>query len=101
MKLNLACGNRVKEGFFNTDSYQRPGVKLDLICDLTKEFPFQSNSCDYIYTEQFIEHLNWLDGIKILGHCYRCLRKGGTLRLVLPHYKKIFQKYFKFDLYDY
>lgn len=96
MKLNLGCGRRTKEGFVNVDIYEREN-KLDVICDLTKRFPFESNSCEYIYVEHLIEHFEWLDGIQFLHECKRCLKKGGTLRLVLPNYKKIFCKYLEGD----
>jgi len=101
MGLNLACGRRVKKtteemNWTNVDSYEREN-KLDIICDLTKEFPFENDGYDYIYAEQFIEHLDWLDGRKFLRNCYNSLKKGGILRLVFPDYKKIFQKYLEGD----
>ncbi len=96
MKLNIACGRNVKEGFINVDQYEREN-KLDVICDVTKEWPWKHNTCDYIYAEQFIEHLTWLDCKVFIMNCYRTLKSGGILRLVLPHYKKIFQKYLDGD----
>jgi predicted SAM-dependent methyltransferase len=96
MKLNIACGRDVKEGFINIDSVEREN-KLDMILDVTKEFPFEKESCEYIYAEQFIEHLNWLEGWKFLMKCYNILEPNGILRLVLPDYKKIFQKYLERD----
>lgn len=97
MKLNIGCGRNVKEGFINCDIYERE-VKLDKIFDVTKSFPFESDSCDYIYAEQFIEHLEWLDGLKFLRNCYTVLKSGGILRLVFPDYKMIFEKYLEGDI---
>ena len=96
MKLNLGCGRNVKEGFINVDAYEREN-KLDVICDLSKSFPFEDESSTYIYAEQLIEHLEWLDGPRFLKNCYRCLQPRGTLRLVFPDYRKIFQKYLEGD----
>lgn len=96
MKLNIACGRDVKEGFINLDSVEREN-KLDMIVDITKKFPFENDSVEYIYAEQFLEHLMWLEGLKFLRNCFRVLKKDGILRLVLPHYKKIFQKYLEGD----
>jgi predicted SAM-dependent methyltransferase len=95
--LNLACGRSTKQSteeieWINVDSYEREN-KLDVICDLTKEFPFEKDSYEYIYCEHFIEHLDWFQGILFLNNCYNCLKEGGILRLVLPHYRKVFQKY--------
>jgi len=99
--LNLGCGRRIKQSteemkWINCDSYKREN-KLDVICDLTKEFPFDDESYQYVYIEHFLEHLNKLDGEKLLINCYKCLKKNGILRLILPHYKKIFQKYLDRD----
>ena len=96
MKLNLGCGRDTKKDFINVDSYEREN-KLDVIADLTKKFPFDSDSCEYIYAEQLIEHFTWLDGFYFLKECYRCLKHKGILRLVLPDYHKIFDKYLKGD----
>lgn len=103
--LNLACGSRTIEStkemhWINVDSYERSGVTLDRIMDITKKFSFLSDQYDYIYSEQFIEHINWLEGLKFLRNCFRVLKKDGILRLVLPDYRKIFQKYLDRD-YDF
>jgi len=99
--LNIACGrNCIKstetERWINIDSYEREN-KLDMILDVTKDFPFEKDSVDYIYAEQFIEHLEWNDGYKFLQNCFKILKDGGILRLVLPNYNKIFQKYLDND----
>jgi len=99
--LNIGCGrNLIKSTgemeWINIDSYEREN-KLDLIVDVTKKWKFEKESIDYIYAEQFIEHLNWLEGLKFLRNCHKVLKKDGILRLVLPHYKKIFQKYLEGD----
>ena len=96
MKLNIGCGRDVKPGFVNIDAYEREN-KLDLVIDVTKEFPFKRETVDYIYAEQFIEHLTWLDGKNFLYNCYFCLKEGGMLRLVLPDYETIFRKYLEKD----
>ena len=102
--LNIGCGRNTIQSteeieWTNVDSYERE-AKLDVTCDLTKNFPFEKNTYDYVYAEQFLEHLNWLDGLKFLRNCYRVLKPNGILRLVLPDYKKIFQKYLEND-YDF
>ena len=96
MKLNIGCGRNCKEGFINIDSVEREN-KLDMILDVTKKFPFEKDSVDYIYAEHFIEHLNWLEGLKFLRNCFRVLKPNGILRLVLPDYYHIFQAYLDRD----
>lgn len=99
--LNIGCGRRtikstIEMEWTNVDLYERE-QKLDLVIDVTKEWKFEKNAYDYIYAEQFIEHLNWLEGKHFLKNCFEVLKKGGKLRLVLPHYRKIFQKYLEDD----
>ena len=96
LKLNLACGSDTKENFINVDKWNR-NEKINLICDLPKEFPFEQESIDYIYCSHFLEHLNWLEGRRFLRNCYNCLKHDSKLRLVLPDYKKIFRKYLEND----
>ncbi|MDP2946729.1 MAG: methyltransferase domain-containing protein [Nanoarchaeota archaeon] len=52
--------------------------------NLSYGIPFHSNSIGHIYTSHFIEHLNGNDAVKLLRECYRCLKKGGILRIVVP-----------------
>ncbi len=96
LKLNLGCGREVKSGFVNVDIAERE-KKLDLACDLSMQFPFDNDSCQYIYSEHMIEHFEWLDGNNFLKNCHRCLQKGGTLRIVFPDFYKVFEAYLKKD----
>ena len=92
LKLNLGCGRNIKEGWVNVDFAEREN-KLDIVCDLSKEFPFDENSCSYIYSEHLIEHLEWLDGHNLLKNCFRSLQSGGVLRTVFPNFEAIFRAY--------
>ncbi len=99
--LNIGCGREIKEStekiqWTNVDIYEREN-ELDIIIDVTKSWPFEKNYYDFIYAEQFIEHLDWIEGRKFLINCFKSLKLGGKLRLVLPHYKKIFRKYIEGD----
>lgn len=96
MKLNLACGREIKEAFINVDRNDPEG-NLDVVMDLRKRFPWNFTSIDYIYSEHFLEHLNWFEGKCFLIQCFEVLKIGGTLRLVIPDYKKIFRCYLNHD----
>ncbi len=96
LKLNLGCGRNVKDEFINVDLAEREN-ELDLICDLSETLPFDDESCEYIYSEHFIEHLTWLDGLNFLGNCFRCLKPGGRFRLVFPDFAKVFNAYLTKD----
>jgi hypothetical protein len=96
LKLNLGCGRNIKKGWVNVDFAEREN-KLDMVCDLSKEFPFNENSCSYIYSEHLIEHLEWLDGRNLLNKCYKSLQNGGVLRIVFPNFEAIFRAYIDKD----
>jgi len=96
LKLNLGCGRNIKKGWVNVDFAEREN-KLDIVCDLSREFPFDDNSCSYIYSEHFIEHLEWLDGRNLLDKCFKCLQNGGVLRVVFPDFEEIFRAYINKD----
>jgi hypothetical protein len=95
LKVNLGCGRNIKPGWINVDGWKR--ADIDLVCDLTKDFPFREDSCSFIYSEHFIEHLDWLDGYELIGKCFRSLEEGGIFRIVFPDFKKLFKAYIEDD----
>lgn len=97
MKLNIGCGNRVKPNppWVNIDIRERDHP-LEYVIDITKKWPFAEN-IDFIYIEHFLEHLRLFEIQELLSKCYMSMRKGATLRIVVPHYKKIFEKYIEGD----
>ena len=96
LKLNLGCGRNIKPGWVNVDFAEREN-KLDIVCDLSKEFPFEESSCSYIYSEHLIEHLEWLDGRILLDRCFKGLQQGCVLRIVFPDFEEIFRAYINKD----
>jgi hypothetical protein len=96
LRLNLGCGRNIKTGWVNVDFAEREN-KLDIVCDLSKEFPFDESSCSYIYSEHLIEHLEWLDGHTLIKKCFKSLQAGGVLRIVFPDFEKIFNAYVNKD----
>lgn len=94
-KLQLGCGRSFFEGWINTNHTTKPfNLKLyeekrsegydirDL--DITKEFPFEDNSIDFIFSEHVIEHVKEKDGINCLSECLRVLKPGGVIRTIAP-----------------
>ena len=79
--LHLGSGARILQGWLNLDLKPRDGV---IQADLTKRLKYKDNSVDMIYTEHFLEHISEVEGFRLLGECYRVLKKGGVLRIVTP-----------------
>ena len=80
-KINLGCGQHPKPGFLNIDS----SLGNDLTLDLRKDLPFESDSCDLIFSEHFIEHLGYPQPVtNLFRECLRVLKPGGLLHFSVP-----------------
>jgi ubiquinone/menaquinone biosynthesis C-methylase UbiE len=62
---------------------------------LRKGLPLSDETVDFIYSSHFIEHLSYSDSIKLLKECYRVLKRGGWIRVVVPDLQVITNKYLK------
>ena len=52
--------------------------------DIGYPLPFADNSFDYIYSSHVLEHLDFQVFQRILTECYRVLKPGGWVRMVVP-----------------
>jgi SAM-dependent methyltransferase len=80
--LDIGCGPNTHPEFINLDYGWYPGV--DLCWDITKGIPLSDSSIEGIYSEHCLEHISFLSIESILGECFRVLRPGGTLRIIVP-----------------
>ena len=81
IKLNIGCGNDIKEGFINMDKY--PINKSVIRFDFDKEkLPFDNNSVDYVYMRHSLEHIN--ERQKAVMEILRVLKDGGVFKCILP-----------------
>lgn len=110
LKLNIGCGPSGQlEGYINIDnspsvllgklpSIKKVLTKLRIIeesqykadwsgvirCDVSKGVPYGSGTVDKIYSSHLLEHLPHDKGTLFIEECYRILKKGGVMRLVVP-----------------
>ena len=63
--------------------------------DVSKGLPFSNNELDYIYTSHMIEHLARDEANLVLKECYRTLKSGGVLRIVVPDLRLLIEEYVK------
>jgi len=121
-KINLGCGPVGKDDWINVDwgilavLHKFPVIlglfsRLKLIPraylvkwpknlklhDCRRRLPFASDSVDFIYTSHFLEHLKKFDVERLLKDCFRALKKGGTLRVVVPNLEILLKKYIERD----
>jgi len=81
--VNLAPGECGKPGWVNVDA--RPRAEVNCIFDCRKRLPFPDGSVRAIFTEHFLEHLDYTEEIPtFLSECHRVLRRQGVMRIIVP-----------------
>ncbi|RNC83975.1 MAG: class I SAM-dependent methyltransferase [Balneola sp.] len=82
MKLNLGCGNDIREGWINLDIAELPGI--DVVHDVNNlPLPFEENQFDFILAQDLLEHLEY---IPLLKDIHRILKPAGIIEIRVPHY---------------
>ena len=79
----------------------RVDMKIDINFDLSsfEKLPFRDNRFYGIYTSHCFEHLTDNNVEFIMKECFRILKPGGILRVVVPNIDKYFDAYDKKDLF--
>src|SRR5215831_11977164 len=81
LRLNIGCGRKVKREWINIDL----SPHADITLDLREPLPLPENSCSFIYSEHFLEHLDYpLHAEIFLKECYRVLEPGGVISIGVP-----------------
>jgi len=81
--LNIGAGsNWVHPLFVSTD--QAPGTTSQIDLSKSIPLPFEDNKFINIYSSHFLEHLKFSEAQYLVRQLYRCLDKGGILRIVVP-----------------
>ena len=95
-KYNLGCGTKLYNDFLNVgywSQFDSGVVYKDLAGttntymfnhDLRNGVPADSNSLDLVYHSHMLEHLSYQDGIQFIRECFRVLKPGGTMRILVP-----------------
>jgi predicted SAM-dependent methyltransferase len=102
-KIQYACGKHpLGEGWVNVDREKAysDSAKLFMRVDLTRKHPFPSDYFTFAFTEDFIEHLTQDESIVFLSEAFRCLKKGGVLRISSPGLKGVLRKHFQSGDYE-
>lgn len=93
MKLiNIGCGHNYHSDWVNLDLHRSEHVKY---YNAKNKLPFSSDSIDAIYHSHFLEHINKTLAEKFIADCYRVLKKGGVIRVVVPNLEIICLEYLK------
>lgn len=84
-----------KIGFISAERFQNL-LEVDpeiIVWDLRKGIPFDKETFDVVYHSHLLEHIDKDDAPSFLKECYRILKPGGILRVVVPDLQKIIIRY--------
>jgi predicted SAM-dependent methyltransferase len=60
-----------------------------------KGLPFADQSVSCIYSSHTFEHFSWAESLAVAKECFRVLRPGGVLRVVVPDLQLIAREYLR------
>jgi SAM-dependent methyltransferase len=85
LRLNLGCGNDVREDYTNVDNFSSNPKSPNVINADLRIFPwpFQDNSADEILMNHVLEHMP--DTYAVVSEIKRILRPGGFFHGQVPH----------------
>ena len=92
--VNVGCGSTIHPDWINLDLI--PGVPGVIQHNLCSGLPFHDNEVDVVYHSHVLEHLAPDQGERMLTECFRVLRPGGVLRIVVPDLEQIARLYLEF-----
>lgn len=96
-KVHLGPGkDKYLDGWINVDA-NFVNAKIDIWADLNGRLPFKSGIIDAFYSHHVIEHLTNGKLPFHFSEMFRCLRKGGIIRIGGPNADMAIQKFVKND----
>lgn len=97
LKVHLGPGQKnYINGWVNVDA-NFVTAKPDVWTDFTESLPFRDGSVDLVYSHHVIEHLPDAKLLKHFQEINRVLRRGGGVRIGVPHLGNACRKYIEED----
>lgn len=91
--LNLGCGTRYLETWDNLDFVSTgKAVRAHNFLD---GIPLPDNAYDLVYHSHVLEHLPKESGPAFIKECFRVLKKGGIIRVVVPDLEQVMREYIR------
>lgn len=94
LRINVGCGSRVMDGWFNCDIARDPNAPRDpeLLCD-AKSIPLPDGCAHTLMAIHVFEHMFRWQSENVLKEWGRLLKSGGLIILELPNLVKACQNY--------
>ena len=89
--INLGCGNHYHNEWINVD-FVKIGKNV-IAHNLVNGIPFATNYADVIYNSHVFEHFSKDGAVFFLSECWRVLKPGGIIRIVVPDLENIAREY--------
>ena len=89
--LNVGCGDLTKGGWINLDSDYPNHNRF--YYNAENPLPFATESIEHIHAEHFLEHLEYFSAHDFIKECFRVLKVGGSLRIIVPDLEKYISSY--------
>lgn len=94
LSVNIGAGPFGEEGWVNIDMLRRKNIVFTYDC--RRKMPFKSNSINRIRCEHVLEHLDRKEEVPFfLKECYRCMKPGAVLRVIVPDVKLFIKAYYE------
>ncbi|NET28731.1 methyltransferase domain-containing protein [Okeania sp. SIO1I7] len=91
VNLHVGCGSINHPKFINIDGLPAPHIHY--IRPIDNLAPFKDNSVDLIYGSHCLEHFSHRMISQVLNEWFRVLKEGGILRLSVPDFDLLIDKY--------
>lgn len=89
--LNVGCGSKIHKDWVNVDMVSNSPDVIE--ANLIKGIPFPDNHFDVVYHSQVLEHIPKEKAKDFINECYRVLKHGGIIRIVVPDLENIIDEY--------
>ncbi|RAQ40212.1 hypothetical protein B9S53_17090 [Arthrospira sp. O9.13F] len=89
LRVDIGCGTNKPENFLGVDIYPAPGV--DIVADISQNFPFNDSSVDELRAYDIIEHLP--DRINTMNEIWRVCKQ--VLLLIFLSLLQMEEEHFK------
>lgn len=80
LRVDIGCGTNKPNNFVGVDIY--PGIGVDIVADINRDFPFPNSSVDELRAHDIIEHLS--DRIHTMNEIWRVCKPGAKVSIRVP-----------------